>query len=264
MASTSSCRTPSPLAYMSPRKFCAPGWPCSAARRYHAAGFNAFARKVQVPSEAGLRGDEVLLRGPSGTTGRLQWCPTARLYRLGTHSRGCTARGRDPARQQAEPPDGFSGIRQYALTGGVHPPEVVLRAGVTLLGSQAEPPNGFSGIRQYALTGGVHPPKAVLGVGVTRLCSGAQVGNRLCCRWLLSQERWNKNREAKGGSGGDGGAYDVVPHPHTAAWVSSATAYHTPDESPRSGTTPSGGASSLAAPPLRSGLPGEPTRPPGW
>ena len=103
---------------------------------------------------------------------------------------------------QAVPPDGFRVIPRHAFAGAVRKAEVVLRAGVSLLGvpgglcsylpcpeiriclrvlgGQAEPPDGFRGVLRHAQTGAVLHPEGVLRLGGASLGEGAQVGKFLC------------------------------------------------------------------------------------
>ena len=66
---------------------------------------------------------------------------------------------------------GFDVVLWDATTGGVHHPEVELRAGVTLLGGAAEPGDRLGGVLRDATTGGVHP-KVVLRLDVASLGEG--------------------------------------------------------------------------------------------
>ena len=72
---------------------------------------------------------------------------------------------------------GFDVVLWDATTGGVHHPEVELRAGVTLLGGAAEPGDRFNVILWDAFTDGVTQPEYVLHLGVTLLGGAAERGD---------------------------------------------------------------------------------------
>ena len=114
----------------------------------------------------------------------------------------------------AVPPDRFGGIRWHAETLGVHPPEVVLRARVALLGGAAVPRDRFGDIRWHADAGDMNAAEDELRLGVARLGAGAEVCKGLC-GWpvfiLCLNTGRTAHREDEGGNH-EGAAHKVATH----------------------------------------------------
>ena len=165
-ASTLSCGTPSPVAYITPRANCAQGVALLGGAAVPGDRFNvilrdAFAGGVPHP-EGELRAGVALFGGA------------------------------------AVPADRFNVILRDAFAGGVHHPEGELRQGFTLLGGATVPGDRFDVVLWDAFAGGVPQPEGELRLGLARFGAGAQVGKFLCCRFVLSLDRLTEHREAEG------------------------------------------------------------------
>ena len=186
-ASTSSCGTPLPLPYITPRLNCAETCPSSAASRYPPCRFgivlqDAFAFVVRHP-EAVLRlGRSLVGRKlvPPCCLGMVLWDAFALVIH---HPEVELPLGIPLVGRKAKPSSGLGIVLWDGKAIRIHHSNVALRRGMSLVGSEAIPPQGLRGILGDTLAGVIEDPQAELGLSIALLGkdAGQRIGRFFAC-----------------------------------------------------------------------------------